>query len=102
MSITTLSPPNITWGVIGFRFGRLTTQPAVSAVAVMSYSTSTLSLVAPITWTCHLPARSAGFSTGGGGGAGATAAVVSAAGVASFLAHPASTATQQNSTIRRI
>src|ERR1044071_4993161 len=103
MSIIKLSPDTVTWGVIGFRFGRLTTQPAVSAVAVMSYSTSTLSLFMGMTFTCHLPARSAMFMGGGaGGGAGAAAAVVSAAGVLSFLAQATSTAALQSNTKRRI
>src|SRR6185436_680810 len=94
-----LSPDTTTVALTGsFRPGNIREKPVESAT--MSYSSTTLSLAAGITLTCHLPARSLIISIGGGGGT--AAAVVSAAGVSSFFPQATSTTAQQSKAIRRI
>src|ERR1051326_2494609 len=98
-----LSPEAITCAGTGFRFGRVRTQPVVSAVATIVKSTRTLSLPSAMVFMSPLPATSEReMGAGGGGGTGATAAVVSAAGLLSGLAQPASTAIVHTRVKRRI
>src|SRR6185436_1351617 len=95
-----LSPESMTVALTGsLRPGNIMVQPVESAV--MSYSSSTLSLAIPMTFTCHLPATSLIISMGGAGG-GATAAVESAAGAFSPLEQATNTKAQPNKAIRRI
>src|SRR5688572_9330236 len=99
-SVTMLSPSTATTRTgTGFRFGNMSVQPDVSAVAVSSDS-STLPPSSSIVRTFHFPATSASEIVADAAGVSGAAAAVSiavrsSAARSSDLVQPTSTAAQQ-------